>query len=159
MTVKITDHQEDLRKSIKLLLAKNIYVGIPMSTADRADGKITNAALGYIEEYGSPVNNIPARPFLVPGVESVRQEIEQRMKGIAKLALKGKPEQIGQEQNSLGMVAVNAVQTYLSDPNHFAPLAASTIAARKRRGRQPPYSPLIDTGALRRSVTFVVRNT
>jgi hypothetical protein len=121
------------------------------------DGPLSNAALGYIHEYGSPVNNIPARPFLAPGVKTAREEIDKRMKGVAKLALKGEPEKIDAELNNLGMLVAGAVQIYMSDASHFAPLAPSTIAARKRRGRQPPYSPLIDTGALRRSIKYVIR--
>jgi hypothetical protein len=155
MPVTIKDHREEIKKSLNKLLEKSVYVGIPMSKNAREGEPITNAALGYIHEYGSPARNIPARPWLVPGVESARAKINERLKGIGRLALKGKQEEIAPQQNALGIDVVNAVQTYISDASHFKPLAPSTIAKRRPPG---PYSPLIDTGALRRSITYVIRS-
>lgn len=59
---------------------KEVLIGIPMSTTERPDGEITNAELGYIHEYGAPEANIPARPFLIPGVESVKGKALELMK-------------------------------------------------------------------------------
>ena len=157
MGVQIEDHQEEMRKAIKLLLSKNIYVGITSRTSAR-EGPISNAAIGYIHENGSPVNNIPARPHLRPGLESVRKEITKRLRGMAQLALRGKGERIPQEQNNLGLFAAGAVQNYISDSSHFVPLAPGTVATRVRRGRQPPFAPLIDTSAYRRAMTYVIRS-
>ena len=138
-------------------MKKKVYVGVTAATTSRETGSITNAALGYIHEFGSPARNIPARPWLAPGVNSNKPQIEKRLKGTANLALKGKPEEIAQQQNALGLETVSAVQSYMSDPAHFTPLSDSTTDARKRKG-QTEFSPLIDTGALRRSVTYAIKD-
>jgi hypothetical protein len=48
------------------------------------------------------------------------------------------------------------VRAFITAGQGFAPLAAATLAARRRKGRTGT-KPLIDTGQLRRAITYVLR--
>jgi hypothetical protein len=150
--------RREVNKSIDILLSKRVLVGIPQSNDARADGPVGNAALGYIHHYGSPARNIPARPWLIPPIEKMRDVIADHFRKMGGLALAHKRAELETAQNDLGMLAVGKVQEYLTTSSNFAPLKESTIAARARKHRPPPYNPLIDSGSLRRSVTYVIRN-
>ena len=90
---------------------------------------------------------IPARPWLVPGVESGRKEqIEAFVETFVKTG--------GNSEAALeaaAVTAVGAVQQYMTDLKE-PPNAKSTI---KQKGSS---NPLIDTGALRASVTYKINN-
>jgi hypothetical protein len=62
----------DVIEAISQLSNKDVLVGIPDSAPERTDTPITNAQIGYVMETGSPAHNVPARPFLVPGVADVQ---------------------------------------------------------------------------------------
>lgn len=157
MTVKITkDRVPELVKEIRDLTSKEVLVGIPDTTAGRDDGDaISNAEIGYLMETGSPTQNIPPRPHLVPGVESVSDKIAKRMRSGAEAALSGKKADVDATLTAVGIVAENAVKAKITD-GPFAPLSPKTIAKRKAKGRTGT-KPLIDTGQYRRAVTHVVR--
>ncbi|WP_199085948.1 hypothetical protein [Bosea sp. ASV33] len=157
MTVKITkDGVPDLLKAIKALTSKEVLVGIPDTAAGRDDGDaISNAEIGYLMETGSPTQNIPPRPHLVPGVESARDKIEKRMKTGAQSALSGKSSDADATLTAVGITAENAVKAKITE-GPFAPLSPVTIAKRKAKGRTGT-KPLIDTGQYRRAITHVVR--
>lgn len=75
MTITVLkDETETVLRNISALTGRRVLVGIPESTAERGDTKINNAMLGYIHEFGSPARNIPARPFLLPGVRSIKDK-------------------------------------------------------------------------------------
>ncbi|MDE2403053.1 MAG: hypothetical protein KGL90_15460 [Burkholderiales bacterium] len=137
------------------LVSSDVLVGVPAQSTDRDGGPINNATLAYIHENGSPKANIPARPFLVPGVKSVQDKVTSRLKKAADAALDGKPKLIDQQLHAAGLIAESSVKNTINagiDPA----LADSTIAARNRRGRTGTV-PLIDTGKLRNSITHVIR--
>jgi hypothetical protein len=67
MLIELEDHLPELLANIEQLTKSELFVGIPEDSLRDTD--ITNSALGYIHEFGSPANNIPARPFLYPGIE------------------------------------------------------------------------------------------
>lgn len=156
MTVTITkDRMADVLKSIQSLVKERTLVGIPASNAERRDGPINNAAIGYINEFGSPANNIPARPFLIPGVEAAQPQVVKQLRKGADQALDGKLDAADKALHRAGIVAVNAVRAKINE-GVPPPLKPSTIAARERRGRTGT-KPLIDTGQLRNSLTYVIR--
>lgn len=181
-TMKITvDNVQKVLGGIRALEGHQVFVGFPDTTAGRKDGPITNATLAYIHEHGSPAQNIPARPFLVPGIKSVQKEIIARFRKMADLALDGKESAVMQAMNAVGMVGRNAVVRKITE-GPFSPLALSTVRARIRRRQSasyrakktaavqqnlaqglPPgaglYNPLIDTGQLRAAITYVIRKT
>lgn len=161
MAVRVTkDIFADILKRVKELTKAEVLIGIPDANADRKaepDEKadpITNAAIGYIHEFGAPEKNIPARPFLIPGVQSIKADAIKHLKRAGEQALDGSKDGIVKEFTKVGLLGQKAVQARITD-GPFAPLAPATLAARRRRGRTGD-KPLIDTGQLRRSITFVI---
>lgn len=73
--VTIRDRSKALNDILRALNAQGVMVGIPAETAGRDDGPINNAAIGYILETGAPERNLPARPFLRPGVASAAGDV------------------------------------------------------------------------------------
>lgn len=160
MPVKVTkDQTAEVLKSIRLLTGRQLLIGIPADSARQPDkddpSPISNAAIGYIMETGAPDRNIPARPHLVPGVESIRPRIIAEMKKMGLAALKGDRAAIDKGYNIIGLLGQNAVRGKITD-GPFAPLAPRTLAQRKARGRTGDR-PLLDTGQLRAAYTYVIR--
>lgn len=157
MPVTVTkDGMKTLATSIRDLAGTRVMVGIPAENAGRDSGPINNATLGYIHENGAPEVNIPARPFLVPGVKSIEQSATipmLRQAGTA--ALDGQPEKVDKILNGLGLTAASAVRATIA-ARISPPLKASTLADRRRRGRTGDV-PLLDTGKLLAANTYVIR--
>lgn len=151
-----TDDAQGILDALKTLANKDVLVGIPESKDERDDGDIGNAAIGYINENGSPAQNIPPRPHLKPGVKSVEPDFLPHLKAAAQKALEGNAEGAVASLDRAGTVAANGVKRYITITG-FTPLADATIANRLRRGRSG-NKPLIDTGEYRRSITHVVRD-
>lgn len=175
----------EVLKALRDLTGAEVLVGIPESTTERQDGKgedITNAALGYIHEFGAPAANIPARPFLIPGVENSLDRSTQQLELAAKAALKGDASAMDMRMEMAGQIAATSAKREISYGD-FVPLKPSTVRNRlrgrntkSRREAEQEYlrlvsggmseedaqsaagiRPLIDTGALRNSITSVVR--
>ncbi|WP_210501981.1 hypothetical protein [Pantoea ananatis] len=155
LTVR-SDSAQSILDALKTLANKDVLVGIPESKDERDDGDIGNAAIGRINEDGSPMQNIPARPHLKPGVRSVEQDFMPHLKAAAQKALEGNAEGAVTSLDRAGTVAVNGVKRYITITG-FTPLADATIANRLRRSRTG-NKPLIDTGEYRRSITHIVRD-
>lgn len=134
----------DITKELsKVTTDKFVTVGIHQDDTARPD-QANNAQIGAMNHFGT--DKIPARPWLDVGVASGSQEI---LDTIADGIEDG--EHIYPIMNRVGLVAVAAVQNYmdeLSSPGN----APSTI---KRKGDD---NPLIDTGELKQSVTYKIRN-
>lgn len=155
MTVA-TDKLAQVLATMTQLVKKDVLVGIPDSAPEREeDTPLSNAQIGYILDNGSPVANIPARPFLVPGVENAQDEIVEDFRSGAKAALEGSPAGVERALVRAGLRAQNSVRSKIQD-GPFEGLAQRTLADRKKRGRTGE-KPLLDTGQLRNSVTYVVR--
>jgi len=181
---KTIDNVGGLLARVAELTTSDVLVGVPEAKGARKDGQITNASLAYIHEFGSPASNIPARPFLFPGVRKIRPQAIAMLKQGAIDALNGSGKSVSQTLNSVGMLARNSVVNEITDPDPaFVPLRPATIRARLRRtaaGRRKikqlkakgialttwaetivdgsaNIHPLIDTGQLRAAITYVVR--
>jgi len=155
LSVKVTkDGTKKLFQSVNALTKKAVYVGIPEGENARPDGPVGNATIGYIHETGSPSQNIPARPWLEPGIAEGKDAIAKQFKRGAQLALAGKD--VGPALHAAGLAGQSAAQNKITE-GPFAPLSEKTLSARRRRGRTGT-KPLIDTGELRRSVSYVVRD-
>lgn len=160
MTAKLTvskDRLDEVLKSIHSLTDQEVVVGFPETTANnttgpggKREGDINNPSLAYLHEFGSPANNIPARPFLVPGVATVRDQVAAVLVRGVKKALAGDKNACATALQQAGLVAQGAVQQKIVD-GPFVPNAPMTIAL-KGSSR-----PLIDTGAMRQAVSYVVR--
>lgn len=166
----------DVHASIRTLLSKEVLVGIPADAAERPKAEAdepNNAMLGYVHEHGMPEQNIPARPFLAPGVRSVSDQIVRAFHQMATEALKGGgPDRMDKMFHAVGMLTSSAVKNYI-DAGIGPPLADLTVARRAARGREGAQleldnrakgeapslelaKPLVDTGELRKSINYVV---
>jgi len=155
VSVKITkDNTKNLLANIEALASKRVYVGVPGEKANRS-GPINNAQIGYISENGSPVNNIPARPHLVPGVRDALPAIEKVLKVSAKAAMK-LPDAAEARLERAGIIAALSVRKKIVSQEGFQELSPGTLKARKRKGFKGTKA-LIESGQYMNAITFVVR--
>lgn len=163
---KVADETRKLAGSLRFLAEQKVMVGIPSSTAGRKEGPISNAALGYIHENGAPEVNIPARPFLVPGIENAQPDTVRYLRQAMDAALSGKRPLVEHILNAAGLNAVNHVKAKIT-AGPFEPLKPETIRRRRIRSKGSKYrrkattaadvKPLIDTGQMRNAITYVIR--
>lgn len=163
MPVKITkDRLGEILKSVKALNKSEVLVGVPDINAERerepgeTGPPASNATIGYAMEFGVPEKNIPARPFLIPGIRDAQDKIVARLKKGAIAALGGDTKTIDKELNTIGLIGQKAVQVKIAS-GPFEPLSERTLKAREARGRTGT-KPLLDTGQLRRAITFVLQD-
>ena len=144
--------QIDLAKRLEDVAKRDTLVGVPQFDSSRPDGELNNAELAFLHTEGSPAQKIPARPFLQPAIKSDIAEIAELQKRVIKAALAGKADLAFRNQEKLGFHAQMLVQNWFTDPrNNFAPNAPYTI---RKKGSSEP---LIDTGRLRASIGYIVR--
>lgn len=170
ITVQKTDNRKALDANIKQASRQAVYVGIPDSSsrvksdvlrqisgrgrARKATGaakQVSNAELLWIQSKGSPLKGIPARPVLEPAIEANKQQIAAELAGALRSTLAGNQGEAERYLNRAGMAGRNAARRWFFDPrNGWKKNAASTIA------RKGSSQPLIDTGAMRNAITYVV---
>lgn len=125
----------------------SVLVGVPKGAGVYEEG-LTIATIAAVNEFGSADGMIPARPFL-------RSAIEENTAVYLKLAEKELPDiadgkyPMSRLLNRMGLIAVGHVQKKIVD-GPFTPNAESTIRAKGSS------SPLIDTGALRQHINYVI---
>jgi len=180
----IKGEEKQLLTALNQLADVEVLVGFPESGAGRdpgvdgEGGEITNAALAYIHDNGAPEQNIPARPFMLPGIESVQKQLNAKLKQVGAAATRaGSPSnlvEVGLTQ--VGLIAQLGIQRYINSGVE-PPLSDRTLQARARRqrggksakaelaarkrGEAPSASgakPLIDTTQMRDAVTYVIRS-
>jgi len=185
--VTSTTTQDNLNfivKALEDLQKVDVLVGIPQFKATRPGEPITNAELAfihthgvrniamrqemqsnmdagktyhkahemYLQAHGSPLLNVPPRPIIEPAIEDDKVLISQLL-GEAMTAFLEGDLQVGNEKlNHAGLEAQNACQDWFdSAKNNWAPNSPATIA------RKGSNKPLLDTGELRKSITYIVR--
>lgn len=177
--------QDELSKELAALRSdKVVTVGIHEEAGDVESGDLTMASLGAINEFGADIKhpggtsygyaskaaadrdevrflkagsgymelgvtkphdiNIPARPWLEPGVASATPEVLLTIQD----GVEG-GQSMDQILEAVGVVAAAAVKIYMTELK-TPPNAASTI---RKKGSS---NPLIDSGAMRQSVTHQV---
>lgn len=116
-------------------------IGLYEDSGTYEDGR-TVAQVGYDNEYGVPANNVPPRPFLVPGGQKgFKKATEQAILAIAN----GYGEEIALARAA--QVMKQSIQRYITELKE-PPNSPYTI---EKKGSS---NPLIDTGKMRRSITF-----
>lgn len=160
-TLKVVyDGHKKFMEAVKALNTVGVKVGIPNSAPQRKDdGSFdpqSNAAIGYIQENGSELVGIPPRPFLIPGVKKVKDEVAKEFK---KAAIEGfkDPSKVLKYLTRAGIIAMNSVKATLTAGEGFEKLSDATLAARKAKGFQGT-KPLIETGQLRGAITYVIED-
>lgn len=155
---KTLDNFARVAAGIKKIADTRVMVGVPAEKGARKEGEpINNAALAYIHDNGASEAGIPARPFLKPGIRTKQAEIEAGLVKTGQAALDGKTDAVDRGFNIVGLIGQNAVRAKINE-GVPPPLKPETIAERKRRKRTGT-KPLIDTGQLRNSLTYVIRKT
>lgn len=147
------DGLPDLLRRMAAVAQRDVLVGIP--AGEQRDDGPTNAEIGYQNEFGSPANNIPARPHLIPGVAAVQDKAVARLTQAASAAATGRMSDAERHLHAAGLIAQNSVRRTLTTAA-YRPLSERTLAERRARGRTGT-KPLIDTGQYRNSITYVVR--
>jgi hypothetical protein len=156
---KTKDNVKVLQDALVALASRQVLAGVPEEKTNRDDAEspeITNAALAYIHENGAPEVGIPARPFMRPGIEDVRDKLAKMLVSTAKAVVNGANDQeVMQRFTAVALVAETGIRDKIVD-GPFKPLAEMTIENRRRHGRMGT-APLIDTAALKASIKGVVR--
>ena len=178
------DLTKSMAKAIAALAENRVYAGVPATTAGRKEdegGPVNNAELMYIHENGAPEVGIPARPVVHPAIAKARASIVATLHATGKSALSGRTEAVFKGLTAVGLIAQDAMRDRITT-GPFVPLSPKTVAARarkrgtKRRKGEQQYlnliaggatpaeaqtaagiKPLIDTGQLRRALTYVIR--
>jgi hypothetical protein len=141
--VRVTKgNYEQIQDNLKLLADLEVLVGFPEDTTERdkdpddpeEDRGITNAALGYIHDNGSPEAHIPARPFMVPAIQENQKKIEQSMSGALKQAMRGDAHRMEQAMVAAGLTAKLAIQKQIAS-GIPPPLSDKTLKKRAARGK------------------------
>ena len=146
----VTNLAKDLAKNAQ----RRVLIGYPAGTV--RDTGVSQALIAAIHEFGSISQGISARPFLVRGVFSGRpiykKAVAESYRSEMLLIL-------------LGAAGSGAVKSYLVSGefrSSVPPLAPATLRARERKAGRPLSTsgnhPLIDTGSLRQSCTFVIES-
>lgn len=143
-------------ENIKAMQNKCVMIGIPEDKNARKEAGPTNAMIGMVQEFGSGAKNVPPRPFLIPGIKEAQKEAVEVLKSGAVKALHG--EDIEITFHKVGLIGQNHVKAKITN-GQFAALAQSTLAARMRarKNGKAGSKPLVDTGQLLASITYVVR--
>lgn len=148
--------RKDIYKQVKKKLLdfskQDLLIGVPQEKTQREGNErsITNAELMFIHTNGSPARNIPKRPTIEPTIDENKAKITEKFKNAVNKILQNKGD--GKDDlEKLGLWIVNKVKARFGS-DELAENAPSTIA---KKGSDRP---LIDTGQLRNSVTYVIRN-
>lgn len=153
-TVSSTDAQfKVVQEALKELEKHEVLVGIPQEKSSReGGGKATNAELLFIHTNGSPARGIPPRPVLQSAIENDKERVAEMLGKAIDAAVSGKKDQILPALERAGQYGSNVCRAYFVNPsNGWKPNKPRTI---KRKGSSRP---LIDTGEMRKSITYIVK--
>lgn len=137
-----------LEAAITELDRKQVKVGY-FPTSRYPDGKPV-AGVAVVQEFGSVSRRIPPRPTFGPAVEGSRQMQRDAIAAAVRRAVSGR-QTVEQGLEQLGAAVVGEVQKAISELDS-PPLAESTIRSKAHN------KPLIDSGMMLQSVTYVVEN-
>ncbi len=144
---------QKLRQTVKGIDKASVRVGVLGANALQvhAGGSYTNVQIAVTHEFGAPAAGIPERSFIRSTFVTRRDELVKLQAAACRGILAGKYS-IEHALGLIGAWAAGAVREQITKygPFLFAPLAARTIAAKGKSG------PLVDSGQLVGSITFVV---
>jgi hypothetical protein len=146
--VKIDDHEwRALRARLFELQDAFVKAGIVGEQATAEHGDATNAEIGAAHEFGTAT--IPQRSFIRQAFRAHKAEFQALAARLVRAVIM-KTATVQQVLELLGAWAAGAIKATITSDGSFAPLAQSTIARKKSS------KPLIDTGQLIGSITWVV---
>jgi len=117
----------------------------------------------YIQSHGSPLWKIPPRPIIEPAIEADgnKERIAEDLRIAGELLLSGKKGEAIEQLNVAGMDGVNIIRAWFEDPrNNWPPNSPLTIRSKRKKGKKGTFEPqvLIDTGQMRDSMTYIVKD-
>lgn len=141
---------QGLLERMKALGKKQVYIGVPSAKNPiHKESQINMATLLAIHTLGAPSKGIPQRDALRPPLIANKSKYVKLMaQGFANALADGTDPNVVYEK--IGIVASDDVKAYFLDGS-FKPLSEKTI---KAKGSSKP---LISTGELRNSITYIVR--
>ena len=150
--VGIPEAGRGARKAALMRMTQNASPKRRAHLASMGAESITNAQLLWIQSKGSPIRGIPARPVLEPAIGSAegRASIDPELAGTIRAALSGNKREALIHLRRAGMAGRNVARRYFFAQNGWPALKPATI---RRKGSSQP---LIDSGAMRNAITFVV---
>ncbi len=157
-----SDYTSEFKALIKKFQRDEVLVGIPEEESSRnvADGEpsssMNNATLLAINNFGSPQNNIPARPVMENGIRNADEKIAEEFKKAALGAFKKGFRALEIYYNRAGIIASNSVKKAINDQDFEDGPSPSTLAIRRSHGFVGNKS-LIVTGQMRNAITYVLR--
>lgn len=126
----------------------NLEVQVGFQSGDKTyEGGADVAAVAAYNEFGS--SNTPARPFMKQSFENHEDGLKKACEKVNSVLASGGTAEMA--LNQLGVYCKGLVQSEIVDGG-FEPNAPSTIAAKGSS------QPLIDTGTMRGSVNYVIKN-
>lgn len=157
-TLKVTsDFTKKFNDIIKSFKHDAVLVGIPEGQTTRENTEpINNATLLAINEFGSPANNIPARPVMSIGIRSAQEEIAKEFKKAAQNSLSQGFKAIDIYYERAGIIASNSIKKTINSQTDIAPPSEATLRIRKSKGFRGTKA-LIVSGQMRNAITYVVR--
>lgn len=140
--------EEALRQLAKRLEGQSrVLVGVPEGAGSYEDG-LTIATIAAVNNFGSEDKKIPARPFLEPAITKGAPQYQRLAEIMIPKVLDGTMAMTTLLEQ-MGNLAEGHVKQEITDLD-TPPNAQSTI------DRKGSSSPLIDTGALRQSIRYVI---
>jgi hypothetical protein len=178
------DGESFIKEAMGTLENAKVYVGIPEAETNRESQKdeVTNAGLLFIHTNGSPIRHIPARPVIEPSIEANHEPLEQGLHATADYVLDGKKAEANQMLKKVGTLGANGAKKWFTDPrNGWRQNSPETIRRKlsKLTGKRlrkalnvlnsvsenmplvgmsaldELNTPLINTGQMRRAITWV----
>lgn len=152
------DIYNQVKKNLLNFSKLDLLIGVPQEKTERdknvqgetTNEPITNAQLMFIHTNGSPIKNIPKRPTIEPTIDENKDKINEKFKNAVNKILTNRGD--GKDDlERLGLWVVNKVKARFGS-EELEPNTEGTI---KRKGSDRP---LIDTGQLRNSVTYIIRS-
>jgi phage gpG-like protein len=133
---------DEIKRSIINLDDVYTKVGFPIEMTEKhEDSDTTMQTIAVVHEFGSPKNNVPARPYMRPAFDNNVKQLETMQLSAYNKALAG--------VNPLK--AIGRVGLFMQNKIKDAITAVTTPALKVRIGGKP----LVDSGQFRNSVTHV----
>lgn len=152
----IFDAEDKLFKGLEFTNNNSVYVGITQEKTKREEQEMTNAELLFIHTNGSPINNIPARPVIEPALQDDAERLSDMLSSSAQEAMDGNFEKSVELLKKTGMRGQNVSRAWFVSPkNNWPPNSPGVQKAKRKKGSNNPR-PLINTGELRKSITYFV---
>lgn len=137
-SLEVIDRTQELMARIKMYKNDDVLVGIPASDTGRNEAvkgtPINNATLLFINNFGSPVNNIPPRPVMEIGIALAQHEIEVEFKAMLQRSLKQGLTSLAPYFNRIGMIASSSVKRVINEQIGIEGPSDTTLAIRRSGG-------------------------